>query len=166
MTSESRLDRAARSESIVFTVNGRPCAVDVHPDTPLLYVLRNDLKLKGTRFGCASGLCGACTVHVDGRAVTSCDLPMWSVAGHTVTTIEGLAGEGGLHPLQQAFVDEGAGQCGYCLSGILMSAAALLADTPSPSLDEITAALERNVCRCGVHARVIRAIRAAGGKHP
>lgn len=141
-----------------FTVNGQPCRVAVDPDVPLLYVLRNDLGLKGTRFGCGLGLCGACMVIVDGQPRTSCDLPISTVSGMAVTTVEGLVGAEGLDPLQEAFIDEGAGQCGFCLSGILMSAKALLDLEPHPDDARIRTALEPNICRCGVHTRVLRAI--------
>jgi aerobic-type carbon monoxide dehydrogenase small subunit (CoxS/CutS family) len=139
-------------------VNGRPCDVAVDPDTPLLYVLRNDLGLKGTRFGCGLGLCGACTVIIEGRARTSCDLPVSAVRGLAISTVEGLAHADGLDPLQDAFIDAGAGQCGFCLSGILMAARALLDVDPHPDDVQIREALEPNICRCGVQARVLRAI--------
>jgi nicotinate dehydrogenase subunit A len=137
--------------------------VTADPETPLLYVLRNDLKLKGTRFGCGSGLCGACTVIVDDKAVQSCDLPVSAAAGRNVTTIEGLAGNA-LHPLQQAFVTEQAAQCGYCVSGIIMAAKALLDANPQAGDAEVRAALKGNLCRCGTHHRMLRAIRRAAGE--
>ena len=145
-------------------VNGVEREVSAEPNTPLLYILRNDLKLKGTRFGCGEGNCGACTVLVDGRAVQSCDTPLWSAPGHEITTVEGLAGLGGadsLHPIQQAFLEEQAAQCGYCINGIMMSAKALLDANPDPEDEEIAAALDRNLCRCGTHVRVLRAVRRA-----
>jgi nicotinate dehydrogenase subunit A len=142
----------------VLKVNGAEHALDADPGTPLVYVLRNDLKLKGTRFGCGTGNCGSCTVLMDGNAVQSCDAPLWSAAGHGVTTIEGLGPE---HALVRAFVAEQALQCGYCISGIVMSAAGLLLKNPDPSGAEIAQALERNLCRCGTHARILRAIRRA-----
>ncbi|HEY9446190.1 MAG TPA: (2Fe-2S)-binding protein [Burkholderiales bacterium] len=145
--------------SVDLIVNGRPCRVEAEPETPLLYVLRNELKLKGTRFGCGLGQCGACTVIVDGVAVQSCDVPVSAANGKRITTIEGLAGNGTLHPLQQAFIDEQAAQCGYCASGIIMSTKALLDVNPRPSDDEVRAALTRNLCRCGTHTRILRAIR-------
>jgi nicotinate dehydrogenase subunit A len=144
-------------------VNGARYAVAVEPETPLLYVLRNDLKLKGTRFGCGVGLCGACTVVIDGKAVQSCDIPVAAAVGKQITTIEGLATVEKLHPLQSAFIAEQAAQCGYCASGIIMSAYALLARKPRPSNEEIVAAIDGNLCRCGTHARILRAIRRVAG---
>jgi nicotinate dehydrogenase subunit A len=149
------------AEMFKLRVNGHECEVQAEPNTPLLYILRNDLKLKGTRFGCGEAQCGACNVLFDGKAVPSCDTPLWSVCGHEITTIEGIGGESGLHPIQQAFVDEQAIQCGYCIDGIIISAAALLAREPDPSDAQIAAALDRNLCRCGTHVRILRAIRAA-----
>jgi aerobic-type carbon monoxide dehydrogenase small subunit (CoxS/CutS family) len=142
-------------------VNGRDHEVAAEPNTPLLYILRNDLKLKGTRFGCGAGHCGACTVLLDGNAVQSCDTPLWGAVGHEVTTIEGLGTPEAPHPLVRAFVDEQAVQCGYCIDGIIMSAAALLAKNAQPTDAEIATALDRNLCRCGTHARILRAIRRA-----
>ena len=142
-------------------VNGRDCQVEAEPNTPLLYILRNDLKLKGTRFGCGEGHCGACNVLLDGNPVQSCDTPLWSVPGHDITTIEGIGGESGLHPVQQAFIDEQAIQCGYCIDGIIISAVALLRRERDPTDAQIAAALDRNLCRCGTHVRVLRAIRRA-----
>jgi nicotinate dehydrogenase subunit A len=127
-------------------------------------VLRNDLDLKGTRFGCGTAQCGACFVLLDGHPVPSCDTPLWSAAGKSVTTVEGLGEAGGLHPLQQAFLDEQAAQCGYCTSGVLVSAAALLRRNPSPSEDDVRAALDRNLCRCGSHNRMVRAVLRAAQK--
>jgi nicotinate dehydrogenase subunit A len=152
------------AEAIKIRVNGAEHAVRAHPDTPLLYILRNDLGLKGTRFGCGSGECGACYVIIEGRAVASCDTPLWSAVGKDIVTIEGLGGEGRLHPLQQAFIDEQAAQCGYCASGIMMSAAALLANNPAPTETEIRAALDKNLCRCGTHNRIVRAVQRAAAK--
>jgi nicotinate dehydrogenase subunit A len=150
------------SETFTLQVNGAHRAVSAEPNTPLVYLLRNDLGLKGTRFGCGTGHCGACTVLMDGNAVQSCDTPLWSAAGRAITTIEGLGAVAHPHPLQQAFLDEQAGQCGYCLSGILISATALLARNPHPSRSEIAAALDRHLCRCGVHNRIMRAVARAG----
>lgn len=149
------------SESFTLHVNGAERAVSAAPDTPLVYLLRNDLGLKGTRFGCGSGHCGACTVLVDGKAVQSCDTPLWSAAGRAITTIEGLGSMAAPHPLQQAFLDEQAAQCGYCINGIVMAAAALLRENRDPSDAEIAAALDRHLCRCGTHVRILRAIRRA-----
>jgi nicotinate dehydrogenase subunit A len=145
--------------SIEIHVNGSARRVEAAPETPLLYVLRNELKLKGTRFGCGLGQCGACTVIVDGKAVQSCDVPVSAVAGKQVTTIEALSEGGCLHPLQQAFIDEQAAQCGYCASGIIMSAKALLDARPGASDEQVREALAGNLCRCGTHSRILRAIR-------
>ena len=136
-------------------VNGRSSEVPAAPDTPLLYVLRNDLGLAGTRFGCGSGQCGACFVLVDGRAMASCDLPLSFVSGKKVTTIEGLGGE---HPVQKALERHQAAQCGYCMSGIVMAAVALLSRETSPSENQLRQALDKNLCRCGSHNRVVKAI--------
>jgi nicotinate dehydrogenase subunit A len=147
-----------------LTVNGEHHDVRAEPDTPLLYVLRNHLGLMGTRFGCGLGLCGACTVLLDGHPVHSCDTPVWSVRDKSVTTVEGLA-NAGPPALSQAFVDEQAAQCGYCISGILVRAAALLAGNPDPSEQEVRVALDGNLCRCGAHNRIVRAVlRAANSK--
>jgi nicotinate dehydrogenase subunit A len=154
------------AERFTLRVNGRALEVAAEPNTPLLYVLRNDLGLKGTRFGCGVGHCGACTVLVDGNAVQSCDTPLWSASGREITTIEGLGSAEQPHPLQQAFLGEQAAQCGYCVNGIIMSAAALLKKTPRPSDAEIAAALDRNLCRCGTHVRILRAIRRAAESAP
>jgi len=148
-------------ERVTLKVNGRDREVAAQPNTPLLYVLRNDLGLKGSRFGCGTGHCGACTVLLDGNAVQSCDTPLWSAAGHEITTIEGLGNLDALHPLQRAFIDEQAVQCGYCINGIIMTAAALLAKKPKPTRDDIAQALDRHLCRCGTHVRVLRAIQRA-----
>ena len=136
-------------------INGTRRAVSATLDTPLLYVLRNELGLAGTRFGCGSGQCGACFVLVDGRAMASCDLPLSFVAGKKVTTIEGL---GESHPVQKALVRHQAAQCGYCMSGIVMAAVALLSQNAKPTENEVRTALDRNLCRCGSHNRVVRAI--------
>ncbi len=149
------------AERFTLRVNGRAHEVAAEPNTPLLYILRNDLDLKGTRFGCGAGHCGACTVLVDGNAVQSCDTPLWSASGREITTIEGLGSAERPHPLQQAFLGEQAAQCGYCINGIIMAAAALLKKTPRPTDAEIAAALDRNLCRCGTHVRILRAIRRA-----
>jgi nicotinate dehydrogenase subunit A len=144
-----------------LTVNGRSHTIAAEPETALLYVLRNDLKLKGARFGCGMGQCGACTVLVDGKPVQSCDFPLSAAAGKHITTVEGLARDGTLHPLQQAFIDEQAAQCGYCASGIIMAAKALLDANPRPTEAEIRTALKGNLCRCGTHYRILRAIQRA-----
>jgi nicotinate dehydrogenase subunit A len=147
-----------------LAVNGRSVDVDADGSKPLLAVLRDDLGLRGTRFGCGTEQCGACMVLIDGKPEFSCAREIATVAGRNVTTVEGLAKDGKLHPLQQAFLDEQAGQCGYCLAGILVSAAALLARTPKPTRADILAALDPHLCRCGMHNRVIRAVeRAAAG---
>ena len=152
----------------MLTVNGSEHAVAVAPDTMLLYVLRNDLGLVGTRFGCGIGACGACTVLVDGTPVQACTMPVGDVEGRPITTVEGLAGVGGRtggagQRLPQAFLDEQAGQCGYCLSGILVRAAALLAADPSPDAHQVRVALDGHVCRCGAHQRIVRAVLRAAG---
>ena len=148
--------------SLRLTVNGAERAVDVAPDTPLLWVLRDTLGLTGTKFGCGLGLCGACTVHLDGRAVRSCSTPVSEADGHRVTTIEGLS-PGHPHPLQAAWIAEEVPQCGYCQSGQIMSAAALLATRPRPTEAEIDAAMAGNLCRCGTYLRIRRAILRAAG---
>lgn len=136
-------------------VNGASASVDAHPDTPLLYVLRNQLGLVGTRFGCGSGQCGACYVLIDGRAMAACDTPLSLAANRKITTIEGLNGE---HPVQKALERHQAAQCGYCMSGIVMSAVALLSREKNPSESEVRQALDKNLCRCGSHNRVVKAI--------
>jgi nicotinate dehydrogenase subunit A len=136
-------------------VNGARRSVDAHPDTPLLYVLRNHLGLAGTRFGCGSGQCGACFVLIDGRAMASCDTPLSFAVNKKITTIEGLDGE---HPVQKALARHQAAQCGYCMSGIVMSAVALLSREKNPPEDQVRQALDKNLCRCGSHNRVVKAI--------
>ena len=143
------------------TVNGRTSEVSVEPDTPLLYVLRNHLGLKGTRFGCGIGVCGACLVLVDGHPAYSCDTPLWAVDGKDVTTIEGLGADGEPHPVTRSIVSHQAAQCGYCMSGIVVRAARLLAENPDPSDTDVRAALDDNLCRCGAHNRLVRAVLAA-----
>src|SRR6202022_375616 len=150
-------------ETIVFIVNGRKASVAVAGTTPLLAVLRNALGLTGSRFGCGLEQCGACMVLVDGEPVYACTREVATVAGKTVTTVEGLANGEALHPLQQAFLAEQAGQCGYCLSGILISAKALLDRNPRPRRSDIVAALDKHLCRCGAHSRIIRAVERAAG---
>ena len=144
--------------STMITVNGRQHAVTAASDTPLLYVLRNDLELNGPKFGCGLAQCGACTVHIDGKAVRSCVTPVGAVSG-PVTTIEGLGTPDKPHPLQQAFVAEQAAQCGYCIDGMIMTASAFLADNPKPTEQQLRAALDGNLCRCGTHMRILRAVR-------
>jgi nicotinate dehydrogenase subunit A len=150
-----------------LTVNGVEHSVDTHPDTPLLTVLRNDLGLVGARFGCGLGLCGACFVTMDGRVVASCEVPVGSAAGRSVVTVEGLADGDELHPVQRALLHTQAAQCGYCISGVAVSAAALLKRDPNPGEDAVAAALDRNLCRCGVQRRMIQAVlRAAEEVRP
>jgi nicotinate dehydrogenase subunit A len=148
---------------LTLNVNARRQAVDAAPDTPLLYALRNDLGLNGPKFGCGMAQCGACTVHIDGVAVRSCITPVSAAVGKQVTTIEGLGTVDKPHPVQAAFIAEQAGQCGYCLNGMVMSAAALLRKNPKPDTGEIRAALNGNLCRCGSHLRIVRAVRRAAG---
>ena len=152
---------------IRIRVNGSEHDVTAAPDTPLMYVLRNDLSLNGPKFGCGLGQCGACTVHVDGAPRRSCVTALSTVVGKDVVTLEGLGTAERPHPLQQAFIDEQAAQCGYCINGMIMRAAALLERTPRPTRDEITAAMSANLCRCGTHMRIVRAIeRAAQASAP
>ena len=150
------------SAPVTLLVNGAAHEVDCDPDTPLMYVLRNDLGLMGAKFGCGLGLCGACNVMLDGTVVASCDVPLWSVEGRAVVTVEGLGREGALHPVQQALLDEQAAQCGFCISGIAVRAAALLAQNPHPDAEDVAVALDGNLCRCGVQRRIIRAVVKAG----
>ena len=150
------------SDSIDFVVNGRRVSVSADGTAPLLSVLRDELGLRGSKFGCGTEQCGACMVLIDGKPEYSCSREISAVAGRTVTTVEGLPGDGALHPLQHALIEEQAGQCGYCLSGILISAVALLANNPAPSRADIIAALDPHLCRCGIHNRVIRAVQKAG----
>jgi isoquinoline 1-oxidoreductase alpha subunit len=146
-----------------FTLNGRPVAVESDPDTPLLWVLRDELGLTGTKFGCGMALCGACTVHVDGEAARSCQLPIGSLAGKKVATIESLSTDNS-HPLQAAWIAHEVPQCGYCQSGQLMSAAALLATNKNPTDDQIVDAMTGNICRCGTYERIRGAIKTAAAK--
>ncbi len=146
---------------IELSVNGQSVSVQAAADTPLLDVLRNHLNLKGTRYGCGLEQCGTCMVLVDGTPAYACTREVGSVAGRAVTTLEGLGTPDALHPLQKAFLDEQAGQCGFCLSGILVSAKALLDSNPSPSRADIIAAMDKHLCRCGAHPRIIRAIEKA-----
>ncbi|HEY6024715.1 MAG TPA: (2Fe-2S)-binding protein [Pseudolabrys sp.] len=150
------------SKKFDFSVNGKPVSVSLdNEETPLLNVLRNDLGLMGTRFGCGLEQCGCCMVLIDGAPEKCCTKPVWSVAGKKVITIEGLGNASRPHPLQQAFIDEQAGQCGYCLAGIIISAKALLDRNPKPTRAQIAAALDGNICRCGSHNRIMRAVEKA-----
>ena len=144
-------------------VNGSEHDVAAAPDTPLLHVLHNDLTLNGPKFGCGLGQCGACIVHVDGAPRRSCVTALSAVVGKDIVTIEGLGTPDRLHPLQEAFIDEQAAQCGYCINGMIMRAAALLNQTPRPTREQITAAMSANLCRCGTHMRIVRAIERAAG---
>jgi len=146
------------TDAVRLNVNGVDRAVRAEQATPLAYVLRNELGLTGTRIGCGANQCGACYALIDGHAVATCDTPLWAVAGKRIVTVEGLGTREHPHALQRAFIDEQAAQCGYCLSGILISAAALLAHNPDPSESEVRAALDRNLCRCGTHNRIVRAV--------
>ena len=151
--------------SVPLNVNGRATAVEVDdPDMPLLYALRNDLGLHGPRFGCGLGQCGSCTVHIDGEAVRSCVTPLSSVApGQRIVTLEGRGSPENPHRVQKAFMDEQAVQCGYCINGMIMQAAAFLAKTPKPTEAEIKEAMANNICRCGTHVRILRAVKRASG---
>jgi nicotinate dehydrogenase subunit A len=149
---------------ISLTVNGKKQVVDVDPDTPLLYILRNDLELNGPKFGCGLGQCGACTVIIDGNAVRSCQVQVSAAQNRPVTTVEGLGSTKKLHRLQQAFVDEQAVQCGYCIAGIIMTSKALLDKNPKPTDIQIKEALAGNLCRCGTHTRILRAVKRASGQ--
>jgi nicotinate dehydrogenase subunit A len=146
---------------ITLNVNSHKQTVDMAPETPLLYALRNDLKFNGPKFGCGLAQCGACTVHLDGQPVRSCVTPVSAVAGQKITTIEGLGTLTEQHPVQAAFIAEQAGQCGYCLSGMVMSATALLASNKNPSDAQIRTAMNGNLCRCGTHVRILRAVKRA-----
>jgi nicotinate dehydrogenase subunit A len=150
--------------NIRFRLNGAETSVDADPDISLLAVLRGQLGMMGTHFGCGAGECGACNVIVDDKAVSSCDTPLWSVENKEVTTIEALGNTQVPHPLQRAFIAEQALQCGYCVSGILMSAAALLKRNPNPTTSDVKAALDRNLCRCGSHNRMVRAVLRAAAE--
>ena len=145
------------AEPVALVVNGTEREVVCDPDTPLLYVLRNDLGLVGAKFGCGLGLCGACNVLVDGHPTHSCDTPVWAVSGKQVTTVEGLEG----HPLREKFVEQQALQCGYCTAGMVVTAAALLERNPDVDEDGVRAALDGNLCRCGAHNRIVRAVLGA-----
>jgi nicotinate dehydrogenase subunit A len=144
--------------AVSLRVNGRTHALTVEPDTPLLYVLRNDLKLNGPKFGCGRGQCGACTVILDGRAVRSCVTSVGDVRDGEIVTLEGLGSRDNLHPVQRAFIEEQAAQCGYCMNGMIMQAKAFLDQIAKPSEAEIKAAMAANLCRCGSHAQIVRAV--------
>ena len=148
--------------SIKFTLNGKPQTVDAVPEMPLLWVLRDTLSMTGTKFGCGMAMCGACTVHINGDAVRSCVTQIQSVAGKSVTTIEGLSADGS-HPVQVAWIENDVPQCGYCQSGQLMSAAVLLREKPTPTDEDIDEAMTGNICRCGTYPRIRRAIHRAAG---
>lgn len=157
----------SEASPIRVVVNGLPRDIDAEPNTPLLTVLRDMLDLKGSRFGCGSNQCGACFVLLDDHAVASCELPLWAAQDKSVTTVEGLGSAAAPHPLQAAFIEEQAAQCGYCTAGMLASAAALLRCTPQPSEAQVREALDRNLCRCGAHNRIVRAVlRAAAASAP
>jgi aerobic-type carbon monoxide dehydrogenase small subunit (CoxS/CutS family) len=147
--------------TIQFKLNGKPVSLNAENNKTLLWALRTDLEVTGPKYGCGEGFCGACTVLVDDKHVRSCRSPLTEVAGKNVVTIEGLAKNGVLHPLQQTFIDHGAFQCGYCTSGMLLSAYALLLETPHPSREDIIARLEHNLCRCGAQLRIVAAVEAA-----
>jgi isoquinoline 1-oxidoreductase alpha subunit len=146
--------------AVAFTINDRPASVEAEADTPLLWVVREHLKLTGTKYGCGSGLCGACTVHLDGKAVRSCQTTVGEVQGKKVTTIEGLSANSD-HPLQKAWIAEQVPQCGYCQSGQIMQAAELLQTTKAPTREQIVAHMDGNICRCGTYPRIVRAIQRA-----
>jgi len=146
---------------IDFKINGKPTSIDVDPAMPLLWVVRDDLKLTATKFGCGMAMCGACTLHIDGEAVRSCSVPVETIAGKDITTLVGLSeNETNLHPIQQAWMEEQVPQCGYCQSGFMMAAAKLLKENPNPSDDDIKNGIT-NICRCGTHPRIIKAIKRA-----
>jgi isoquinoline 1-oxidoreductase alpha subunit len=147
-----------------FTLNGKPVSASSPEDTPLLWVIRDELKLKGTKFGCGIAQCGACTVHLNGQAVRSCSVPLAGAEGKSITTIEGLSADGESHPLQTAWIEEQVPQCGYCQSGQIMQAAELLRDTPDPSDEDINQAMNGNLCRCMAYTRIRRAIKRAAAE--
>jgi nicotinate dehydrogenase subunit A len=149
------------ASGIALRVNGVEVRTPAAPATPLLHVLRNDARLNGPKYGCGLGECGACLVLVDGKAARSCTLPVGAMAGHAITTLEGLGGEGGLHPVQQAFIDGQGAQCGYCLNGMIIRTVALLAVNPRPTEAEIREALRFNLCRCGTHVEILASVRRA-----
>jgi len=150
--------------STQLEINGKRYEVNYPPDTPLLYVLRDELGLTGTKYGCGEGMCGACTVLLGGTARRSCQIPVSAAVSKPITTIEGLEKDGVLHPVQQAFLDAGAFQCAYCTSGMIMSSVSLLQTNPRPTAEQIVQAMQGNICRCGTHPRIIEAIQHAAGK--
>jgi isoquinoline 1-oxidoreductase alpha subunit len=146
---------------IDFKLNGKPTSIDVDPAMPLLWVVRDELKLTATKFGCGMAMCGACTLHIDGEAIRSCSVPVESIAGKNIITLEGLSeSEANLHPIQQAWMEEQVPQCGYCQSGFMMAAAKLIKENPNPTDDDIINGIT-NICRCGTHPRIIKAIKRA-----
>ena len=149
--------------TLTITVNGADHRIDADPDTPLLYVLRNDLRLNGAKYGCGLGQCGACTVQLDGKAIFSCVTPVAAVAGRKVRTVEGLGSPEHMSALQRAFAEEQAAQCGYCIAGMIMRAQALLDATPRPDEPQIRRHMQPNLCRCGTHMRILRSVRRAAG---
>jgi nicotinate dehydrogenase subunit A len=149
---------------ISLRVNGKSHSVETDPETPLLYVLRDDLKLNGPKFGCGLGQCGACTVIINGNAVQSCQVPVKDLVNRAVTTLEGLGSTKKMHPIQKAFLDEQALQCGYCINGMIMTTKALLDKNPKPNDAQIKVALAGNLCRCGTHTRILRAVKRASGQ--
>ncbi len=151
------------NRGLTITVNGQDHQVQADPATPLLYVLRNEVGLQGVRFGCGMAECGACTVQLDGKAIRSCVTPVSAAAGKAVTTLEGLGTPARPHPLQRAFIDQQAAQCGYCIPGMIVEADAFLRTTPKPSGAQIKTALDGHLCRCGTHYRIVRAVKAAAG---
>jgi len=151
-------------QAIELEVNGKRYPVHYSPETPLLYVLRDELGLTGTKYGCGEGMCGACTVLLSGTARRSCQIPVSAAVGKPITTIEGLEKNGALHPVQEAFLEEGAFQCAYCTSGMIMSSVSLLQSNHNPSEEQIAQSMQGNICRCGTHPRIIEAIRKAASK--
>jgi len=155
---------ANSSTQAKFKLNGHPHSINVAPSTPILWVLRDHLNLRGTKFGCGKGLCGACTVHIDGQPIRSCSIPISFARNKNITTIEGLS-KNGDHPVQKAWIEENVPQCGYCQSGQIMSAVALLNDHPNPTDEQINAAMSGNLCRCGTYPRIRKAIKKAAQKN-
>ena len=160
----ARLEKEPPMAQLSLNVNGKARAVDADPETPLLYILRNDLHLNGPKFGCGLAQCGACTVIMDGKAIRSCNTPVTAAEKGAITTLEGLGSTKHMHRLQQAFVDEQALQCGYCINGMIMSAKALLDTNPKPTDAQIKEALAGNLCRCGTHVRILRAVKRSSGQ--